>query len=365
MVKLGQYNQRLATIALVCVMFFLAITPQADPLSMAQLAHLVLAVGAFPLIVGAMIYFTPTLTRSAPATGWICFLPYLALFTGFMAFTAVSQDLLFVFVAAPLGILVCGGLLYWMWQKSSNSLGSPHPGLSWYQGALVFLIIGLTIIFLAKIFPEWWWPLRNVHRQLNIMGFMGLTTVGTLQVFLPTVAHYQDEKTAFRLKKHLKYAVIGTLFLALGALDIVFCNEVGRIIWLIPLLAILQSAFEKRGQIKALSGAAYSLFAALCGFTALIILNQYSNLYFLFCFFIFPLVTGALSHLLPLWWWPGAPTASRDSAQAYLSRWGLFRVLFFYLSGFLSVWHIEWGGGLAGVTILIFVIQIMFARRHF
>ncbi|MBF0445296.1 MAG: hypothetical protein HQL68_06880, partial [Magnetococcales bacterium] len=231
MINLAQYNQRLATIGLVTVLFFLAITPQTDPLTVPQLAHLILAVGAFPLIVGAMIYFTPTLTRSTPATGWICWLPYFAMFTGFIAFTAVSQDLLFIVVAAPMGIVLTASLFYWMWQRGRKSLGDPHPGLAWYQVALVFLMLGLATIIFAYLLPQWWEPLRNLHRELNIMGFLGLTTVGTIQVFLPTVAHYQDNKTAFRLKKHLKYPVLGTLLLAAGALEVPFCNEIGRVVW--------------------------------------------------------------------------------------------------------------------------------------
>jgi hypothetical protein len=365
MINLGQYNQRLATIALVTVLFFLGIAPQTDPLSMPQLAHLILAVGAFPLIVGAMIYFTPTLTRSAPPTGWVCWLPYLAMFTGFIAFTAVSQDLQFIVVAAPMGIILTAGLLFWMWQRSSKSLGDPHPGLAWYQGALVFLMLGLSTIIIAYLLPQWWQPLRSVHQELNIMGFLGLTTVGTLQVFLPTVAHYQDNKTAFRLKKHLKYVALGTLFLAAGAWELPFCNEIGRVIWLIPLLAIFQSVILHRDKIKNLSGTAYSLFGALFGFSALILFNKYTNLYYLFCFFLFPLVTGALSHLLPMWWWPGAPTKSRDLAQSFLARWGVFRIGAFYLAGVAAIWNMEWGGWLAGLAIMVFAAQIMFARRHF
>ncbi|MBF0194434.1 MAG: hypothetical protein HQL71_07725 [Magnetococcales bacterium] len=365
MINIGQYNQRLATIALVTVLFFLGIAPQDDPLTMPQLAHLILAVGAFPLIIGAMIYFTPTLTRSAPPTGWICWLPYLAMFTGFIAFSAVSQDMQFIVVSGPMGIVLSGGLLYWMWQRSSNALGDPHPGLAWYQGALFFLILGLSTIILAYLLPQWWFPLRGVHQQLNLMGFLGLTTVGTLQVFLPTVANYQDNKTSYRLKNHLKYSALGTLFLAAGGWGLPFCNEMGRLVWLVPLLAIFKSAMLHVDKQKGLSGAAFSLFGALTGFTVLIIFNQYSNLYYLFCFFVFPLVTGALSHLLPIWWWPGAASNNRDLAQAFLARWGFFRLGAFYVAGLATIWNVKWGGWLAGITILFFAIQIMFARRHY
>ncbi|MBF0358045.1 MAG: hypothetical protein HQL70_05510 [Magnetococcales bacterium] len=353
------YSQRLITIALLAILFFVTIASQGKNLSMAQLAHLILAMGAFPLIFGAMVYFTPTLTRTAPPSGWICWLPFLAMATGFIVLIAISWEPMFVVVAAPLGILLSSVLLYWMGRQSRKSLGGPHPGLSWYKAAIIFLIFGLTTIFVAYLNPQWWQALRSVHQQLNLVGFLGLTAIGTLQVFLPTVARYHDPESGKRLEQHLKFVVIGSVFLAAGAADIAFCNEIGRMVWLIPLIAIIKSIWRQRRGIKNPSGAAVSLFGALFGFTGLIVLDGITNLHYLFCFFLFPLVSGALSHLLPLWKWPGHSIAKREAGQYFLARRGALRLLFFYIAGVISVWSREWGGGLAGLVVLFFAGELL------
>jgi hypothetical protein len=359
------FARRLAHIATVALLFFFTITPLSDPLSFPQLAHLVLAMGAFPLIIGAMIYFTPTLTRSAPPQGWIGWWPILAFLVGGIAYTAVSQELNLIYVAAPLGIAVCGGLLFWMNGRIKNSLGDPHPGLAWYQGAIFFLIIGLLAIILAQLQPEWWWTLRNIHQQINLMGFIGLTTIGTLQVFLPTVAHYPDPTTGLRLKQHLKYALIGTIFLAAGAAQIAFCSLIGRAIWLIPLLALAHSVWINQDKMQNSSGAALPIFGALLGFIGLTILGETTTLPYLFAFFLFPLVTGALSHLLPLWWWPGFPAPNREKAQAFLGKVGILLLLGFYGAGIASIWNQEWGGWIALGTLILFAGRLLVAKIKF
>lgn len=359
------YAQKLAFIAFLGLLFFLAIIPQSEPFSAPQIAHLILATGAFPLIIGAMIYFTPTLTRSGAPTGWVGYLPFLAFFAGATAFYAVSHNLQLIALAAPLAICICAALLYWIDKRVKNSLGDPHPGLAWYQAALIFLIIGLLSISATLLWPDMWLELRNIHLQLNLMGFLGLTAIGTLQVFLPTVGRYQATDTGLRLKKHLKFALVGTIFLAAGALEIPYCNIIGRLLWLIPLLALINSGWQNRSTIINTTGTALSMFGALWGFTALTVTGKMTELPMLFYFFLFPLVTGALSHLLPLWWWPGFPAPKREQSQLFLGKFATLRLLAFWLAGVvLLTWNPLWAQWLAMVTLLIFMGQLLFCRYN-
>ncbi|MBF0453775.1 MAG: hypothetical protein HQL72_03030 [Magnetococcales bacterium] len=353
------FSTRLSWIALAALLLFFSTVPLPDPLSAPQLAHLILAMGAFPLIIGAMIYFTPTLTRSAPPEGRVRPLPLLALLIGTTALGAVGYHLDLIILAAPGGIILCGTLLHWMNGRSRRCLGDPHPGLNWYQGALIFLLLGLTSILLAHQWPQGWSSLRSIHQQFNIMGFIGLTAIGTLQVFLPTVGGYSDPNTGTRLKQHLPFAVVGTLFLAAGAADIPYCDLLGKALWLVPLLSLAHPCWKNRQKFNPRSGAAFSLLGALWGFIGLVVTGEATTLPYLFYFFLFPLVTGALSHLLPLWWWPGVPTQKRDDAQRFLGGWGAYRLLGFYGAGLVAIWHHDWGGWIGWVTLLSFAGQLL------
>ncbi len=356
------FSQRLALIAAIALLFFAGVGPLPDPFSAPQTAHLILTMGAFPLIIGAMIYFTPTLTRSSPPSGWIGWLPVPAFIAGGAAFMAVSHDFNLIYIAAPLGIMVCSGLLYWMQSRSAASLGGPHPGLAWYQAALLFLIAGLVAIIAARSAPEWWWQLRNVHRTANLMGFLGLTTIGTLQVFLPTVGRYPDPETGLRLKRHLKIAVAGSVLAMAGAAEIPYCDLAGRLVWLYPLLALAWSPWHNRERMNRPSGAILPLLAALWGFIGLVISGEVANLPYLFTFFLFPLVTGAMSHLLPLWWWPGMPTPRRDQAQALLGRCGILLVVGFYGAGVAAALEAEYWRWITMGTLAAFAGLLITAR---
>jgi hypothetical protein len=101
----------------VALLAFLAVPSLllSSSLSRAALVHLVLAVGIMPLIMGAMSYFTPVLTRSRSPERTVLLVPVPAMAAGAVAFASLTADVRFRPVAAALAMLACGALFLWIW----------------------------------------------------------------------------------------------------------------------------------------------------------------------------------------------------------------------------------------------------------
>lgn len=370
----------LTLLALLALSACLGITAWFASWPTAATTHLILAVGIFPLIVAAMIYFTPVLTRSGSVPWKINGLPLLAMVSGGFACYAILQDRSMIILAAPLAMMTVLLLLLWVRKRIYQTLGSPHPGLAWYVAALLCLMLGLLVMVLTHWFPEWWPTLRHLHRSLNLLGFVAITAVGTLQVLLPTVGGYADPLAAQRLRFDLKYAVLGTLLVALGAAlqewpmavglmavgsMAVGSMAVGTLLWGWVLGRLMLSLLGHFQRIWRAPGAAFSLLAAPIGLglTLLHGLTQEGvlSLPLFFTLFLFPLITGAMAHLLPLWWWPGRQTNKRVWAQNYLGEGAWLRVAAFCLGGAALQHEQKWALYLIGIALLLFLGQVIWA----
>lgn len=331
------------------------------------LVHVILGMGVFPLILAAMLYFTPVLTRSGPVSGWLHWLPGLALMAGGLAALAVWQSLFWVGVAVPLALLTVAGLFWWMTRRAAKALGAPHPGLLWYQAALLCLMLGLLAMGVAWVWPAFWSPLRMVHRHLNLLGFIGLAAIGTLQVLLPTVGRYPDPMAGQRLRFDLKYALLGTLCMAVGAVGWPWLSGLGVVAWGWVLGRLLRSIHGHVRPMVTAGGAELSLLLALLGFGLSLVSAPFQAgtvpLPLFFTCFLFPLVMGALAHLLPLWWWPGMPTPRRVEAQQSLGRHALLRMGSCWMGGAGMMVGIEWGAYLAVAPVCFFVGQALWLMR--
>ena len=82
-------------------------------------------------------------------------------------------------------------------------LGPRHHGLDWYLAALSFLLLALLAIILMPLLPDQRNALRLFHLHANLLGFVGLATLGTLQVLLPTCMGKPDPGAALRLRSDL------------------------------------------------------------------------------------------------------------------------------------------------------------------
>ncbi|MDP2247974.1 MAG: hypothetical protein Q8J65_07555, partial [Nitrosomonadales bacterium] len=263
-------------------------------------------------------------------------------------------------------------LSFWAIHLRRKTIGTPHPCLDWYLAALACLFFGLFAILAELWLPSQRNALRLLHLHLNIMGFIGITALGTLQVLLPTVTHKPDPDAASRMRRHLKWILASTLITALSAAWAASFAWIGLVLLTIPLTGIFKSWLNHYApQIFKLHDAAPSLAAALLGYTAMLLLGSANgylhieiNLLAGFIIaFLMPLVTGAVSYLLPQWLRPGPQTDWHQKAHRQLGFGSGARALAMLFAGILASLGFKAGWALALLTVGTFIIQVLMLMR--
>lgn len=306
-------------------------------------SHLALATGILPLILAAMLYFIPVLTRShrqpptalrlSPQAAWLAGLLMVLSFSGLLPLTAASH---------PAFLLAAGtaaAILLWSRRAARRTVGQPHPGLRWYQAALLCLLLALLAVPLMSVWPAQRAALRLFHVHLNLLGFVGLTALGTVQVLLPTSLGRPNPAAGLRLSQDFRHAFSGALLLAAGtALQTLHTSALlltlaGSLLYLVaPLRMIWQWWREYRPQPAAAQGAARSLISACLGLLTCLLLGflhargTLSGLPAITGFilaFLLPLVSGAAAQLLPVWLRPGPQTPWHKQLRLRLGRLAL------------------------------------------
>lgn len=354
------------------------LTPQA-------IAHIAFALGVLPLILAAIAYFVPVLTRSGappaqlhavPVVAWLGAACIVAAFAGVFDFGLAP--------ASHLAFLLSGGtvlaLMLWIVRRARATLGAPHPGLRWYLAALACLLLALLAVPAMALWPTQHAALRLFHLHLNLLGFVGLTAIGTLQVLLPTAADGSDPNAGQRLATDLKFSVAGTLAIAGGAAFYAPLALLGAVLFAIAPLRMLRVWLQRfAGQIFCLHGAAPSLGLACLSLLALLgggtlhiygILDGRAAIGGFIAAFLLPLISGAAIQLLPVWLRPGRQSAWHASLREALGKLGGPRALLMTVGG-LS-FACGWTPGLwltaAGVvlTALAFIVALTAAGnlRH-
>jgi hypothetical protein len=323
--------------------------------------HLVVAVGIMTLITAAMQHFVPVLTRSRGPGLWTGRLPGLMLAAGLLAIMVFAGwlDYDLITAAAGLGLVGASVMLAWMWRRGRKTLGRPHPGLDWYLAAMACLTMGLTAAALMPWLPQWHGPLRAFHIHINLYGFVGLTAIGTLQVLMPTVAGQADPGAATRLRQDLKWALAGSVLLALGEAGVPFAVWFGLAGWGWPLLN-MALAWRRlhRARLFALHGSEPVLLVALLGFVLALAGTQLDLEYPLTVFlpgFLFPLVSGAAGQLAPVWARPGVTTPWHAESRRSLRRYAGIRAILFLSSALLPVLGYKCSG-MPGLTALFWFL---------
>lgn len=341
--------------------------PKAIAVAPAFWAHLVLAVGVMTLITAAMQHFVPVLTRSRGAGRWTARLPFLMLAAGGMALAVFSGrlDFIYVMAAAALALIGVVGMLVWMRDKARRTLGKPHPGLAWYVAAMACLGLGLLAAMAIPLLPAWHAALRAFHIHINLYGFVGLTAIGTLQVLMPTAANQSDPQVSLRLRTDLKWALAGSLLLALGEAFLTPLAWLGGALWF-WVIARLGAAWWRlhRAKIFAWHGAEPVLAAALTGFACALagVLAGLENLSPLTIFlpgFLMPLVVGAAGQLGPVWIEAGRSMARHAADRAKITRWNSARALLFLTAAVLPLLGFQCSG-MPALTALVW-FGIVFA----
>jgi hypothetical protein len=359
----------LALLALVGIAGTLAAPLIADAPAAARV-HLTFAIGVAPLILAAFGYFVPVLTRSGPAPAAVATAPFAALAAGIVsvAYFAAPGAWPFAYVAAALIELGAAGVvLAWTLARARAAIGTPHPCIWWYVAATACLAGALALVLFMPLAPTQYVALKRLHLHLNLLGFVGITAVGTLQVLVPTAAGGADPRAGARLAADLKYALAGTLLVAAGAAWSPLAAALGLFFWLSLAIRIMRdwlTLYPER--LLAWHGAPPSLGGALAGFTILLVLGALHGggtldardavLAFILAFLL-PLVTGALTHLLPIWLRPGAQTEWHERVRDALGRYASVRVVLFVVSGTLVGFGFAGGAVLAAIGLALFAVQ--------
>lgn len=344
----------------------------------AAVAHLMFAVGLAPLIFAAIAHFATVLTRRRPPPGGLSVLsPLLLQGAGgaiFLDFLQIAPEgVLHVAVAAE--CLVAVAFLIWLCGCARQAVGKPHPGWRWYLVAIGCLFWALLLVPAMRYWPDLRTPLRLVHLHLNLLGFVGLTALGTVQVLLPTALGAADVDATARLRMDLLPALAAVLAVAVGAAWWRPMSLLAALVLLSIGLRILRSWRLRYGWRRlARDGAASALLTALLGWLLALIGGMAHALGFLdgrnalpafAVAFLLPLLSGALSQLLPVWCRPGRRTASRDRMRAALCRYGVGRSLLFSSGGVLVLVGVESGLWLAVAGVASFLFALIGASRNF
>ncbi|PIX76437.1 MAG: hypothetical protein COZ38_00335 [Rhodocyclales bacterium CG_4_10_14_3_um_filter_68_10] len=340
----------------------------------AAAAHLVFAAGILPLILGATTHFVPVLTRGTGPARAVAWLPWIAAAAGTGAAAAMGIPAFHpygIIGGAAAGLLAASGMLGWIVLRARRALGAPHPCLAWYLAACVFLALALVAALWLPFAGPQRAALRIFHLHANTLGFVGLTAIGTLQVLMPTAAGRPDPQAAARLKRDLPLAGAGVALVAVGAAWMQPLAALGVIALLVP-VARLARAWMKdfRVEICARDGAPPALALALGGFALLLLsgldhaaragTGAWAPATF-FIAFLLPLVTGAVSQLLPVWLRPGPQTEWHAALRAALGRHARARSGCFIGAGVLAWFGSVAGFALAGAALALFAGQLILA----
>lgn len=344
--------------------------------SPAAVAHLAFAVGIVPLIFAAMTHFVPVLTRTGDPSRSIRRLPVFAQLAGLTAVFGMHGWLPYaaIHLAAAVDLVLALVLLRWIFARARATLGSPHPGWRWYAGALVFLILALLAVLAMLVWPEQWAHWRLLHLHLNVFGLIGLAAFGTLPVLLPTVLGKPDPDAAGWLQRRFWLISGIVVLLAVGAATFWPLSLIGGALLLVMAQGLIVRWIRRFG-LRALlaDGASCALLAAACGWQLCLLagvvhafggLPARPTLWAWAAAFLLPLVTGALSQLLPVWARPGARSAGRDLMRTRLVAHGQWRSAFFLAAGAAFIGN---STGLAGIFValglLLFASSLLQALR--
>lgn len=336
-------------------------------LSSAFWAHLILVVAALPLMMAAMQHFTPVLTRSRVVERALSVLPLGLMLVGVAVVWVFSGGLSWLWIT-PLAVLVAVGaawMLLWMRHRSRVALGGPHPGLAWYVAALVCLLFGLMAAVLIPVFSQAHLPLRQFHLHINLYGWVALTAVGTLQVLFPTTTGQADAGVNRRLRQDLKWALAGAVLLALGrAMEWFGLVVVGVACWLWPIGRMgLAWWRQDRARIVSWHGAPPVLMAAVLGLVLAllgILVPSVTPLDIFVAGFMFPLMSGAATQLVPVWLRPGRQTPWHAMARQALGRYNGVRALLYLSSAILPLLGYRCGAMAGLLALLWFVLGFFY-----
>lgn len=341
--------------------------------------HLAFSAGAMPLIFGAIIHFVPVLTRTGSPHRAIGGLPLGVQLAGIVTPLGLAGVLpqWSLHAAASAVSAMALILLVWIGRRLRATLGAPHPGARWYGAALLCLFLAVSLVPVWLALPQLRPALRLFHLHLNTLGFIGLAALGTLPVLLPTALGRPDGGAGERLRRDLPLAAGGAVMVAAGS-AVAPHQALG--LWLASAGAFCLAWVAGRNlsawgrtygwQLLLRDGAAAPLAGATAGFLLLLLfgfvhgvgwMEARPSLAGYAAIFLLPLVSGALSQLLPVWKRPGSDSPARRRLRDRLASGGRVRLLLFYLGGIPLGLGLAWGTLFAAVGLASFALSLAIA----
>ena len=364
-----------ASLTLLALFASVALTLAGVGSSLAVL-HLAFAVGIVPLIFAAMMHFVPVLTRTGSPGRLLAILPSVAQGIGLLVVGALQGLLPYwlLHLAALLDLLLALVLLVWIAGRARATLGAPHPGWRWYAAALACLVLALTAVLAMAVWPSQWAAWRLLHLHLNTLGLVGLAALGTLPVLLPTAMGRADPDAGSWLRRRLWLAAGGVLLIAVGAALHWVLAAVGAGMMLVAALGLFGQwghCFSFRA--IAADGVGASLLAATGGLVLTLATGiahgagltvAPPTLLAWLVGFLLPLVSGALSQLLPVWRWPGPQSPARLEMRRRLATGGNLRAVCFLLAAAHALAGFSFAAvGFAAGGLIFFAIALVQAVR--
>ena len=291
-----------------------------------------------------------------------------------------------VIISATLIICVIAFYLRGMTTLIKSSLNKRYKGvIAFYQFAGLMIIVGIFLGVLAssKSDRDIWHPrITLAHLHANLLGWVGLTIIGTLVTLWPTVLRTQMQPDAIsRAKLGLKILIIGTFGAIVGSLfdqtwllgSSIALYLLGAIVTLLPAGVLLRRRIPDRSSSWMMFSGAIGLALLLVGDFCLVLVERTpekiltaieSHLLLLFTLWLLPILLGSLTYLLPVVLGRG-PAANRE-LEAILNFGWQWRIFLLPLSSALQIgpsrFHIV-GQLLAALALGIFLILSLVALR--
>lgn len=353
--------------------------------------HGVFVLAALPLMWAAMLHFIPVLTRSRDAPRGLLALPWLSMGLAVVLLAGLAGLLPRHVLLLPALLIGAGAasLLGWAVRRGRQALGKPHPGLRWYLAALGCLLGGLAAAFGMLLDPKHYAAWYGLHLHLNLLGWVGLTVLGTLPVLLPTCMSLpnslpalrgtarpvtgNEPNAAARLQRGLPWAVAGVLAIALAAAGgWPWLGAGGAVVLVLVIAAHWRAWLAFYGTPQRWPGPALSLLLGSAFLFLLLALGSVHGaghfagarlLPALVAGFLLPTVLGALAQLLPVWRFPGPDSPARQTFRQTLARGAAARGGLCVLAGVGQLLGLAPSLALAGIAVLWLLVEILLAVR--
>ena len=288
------------------------------------------------------------------------------------------------------GLLMAGVIAYYLRGITTlikHSLNKRFKGvIAYYQLAALMILVGMTLGVIDAFKSDediWQSRITLAHLHANLLGWVGLTIIGTLVTLWPTVLRTQmHEKAIAKAKLGLKFLIAGIFGSILGSLinqPLILAMSiviylVGSGITLAPAALLLRMRLPDRSS-------AWMMFSGIIGLAVLLIseivlvlayrtsekilTSIEAHLLLIFTLWLLPILLGALTYLLPVVL--GRGPASNRALESTLNFGWRWRIFLFPLSSVFQIFFSKFhnvGRILAAVALGIFLILALVAMRR-